>query len=124
MFEDSWKLLWWEKKKKLKILGPGWCGGKYHGEPCKKPNDPITNCRTNVNPKDGLDSCCQIHDRCCIAARRVRGYPENSNAVNCDKRLYECTKKFNCKFGTNCAPKTGILAFFGQRLIRRSKRGC
>eukprot|EP01080_Neovahlkampfia_damariscottae_P008599 gene8599-424_t len=61
--------------------GPGWCGSKFYGEACKKPRDPITNCNTNIRPRDGLDSCCQRHDSCCINARRAAGYPRNSLAI-------------------------------------------
>ena len=61
----------------------GWCGGKKVDEGPK--------CNWNVKPKDDLDSCCQVHDKCC-------GTPA-LRSKECNSNILKCVKKAKCRKG-------------------------
>lgn len=64
------------------FCGPNYCGGqKFKGAEGPK-------CVWGVSPKDSLDECCKIHDKCC-------GYPE-TRGTNCNKEILSCVKNVKC----------------------------
>lgn len=64
------------------FCGPNYCGGKKF----KGAEGP--NCLWGVSPKDSLDGCCKVHDKCC-------GYPE-TRGTNCNKEILSCVKDVKC----------------------------
>jgi hypothetical protein len=99
--------------------GPGWCGsGYFHG--CNGTPQTKT-CNTNVKPKDALDSCCQVHDKCCLDAKA-----KGNSCSNCDANLIACTGKAKCKtFDFGCkAARFGIKEFFKARHLFSKKSCC
>ena len=64
------------------FCGPNYCGGqKFKGAEGPK-------CLWGVSPKDSLDQCCKIHDKCC-------GFPE-TRGTNCNKEILSCVKSVKC----------------------------
>jgi len=64
------------------FCGPNYCGGqKFKG--AEGPN-----CLWGVSPKDSLDECCKIHDKCC-------GF-SGTRGTNCNKEILSCVKKVKC----------------------------
>jgi hypothetical protein len=67
--------------------GPNYCGGqKFQGAEGPK-------CQWGVAPKDSLDSCCKVHDKCC-------GTPE-TRGTQCNKEILSCVKRAKCD-GAGC----------------------
>ena len=67
------------------FCGPNYCGGqKFKG--AEGPN-----CLWGVSPKDSLDECCKIHDKCC-------GF-SGTRGTNCNKEILSCVKKVKCSDG-------------------------
>jgi hypothetical protein len=67
--------------------GPNYCGGqKFQGAEGPK-------CQWGVAPKDSLDSCCKVHDKCC-------GTPE-TRGTQCNKEILSCVKSAKCD-GAGC----------------------
>ena len=74
------------KVKGIKIYGnycgPNYCGGqKFKG--AEGPN-----CKWGVAPRDTLDSCCKVHDRCC-------GTP-STRSKSCNQEILSCLDKVKC----------------------------
>jgi hypothetical protein len=80
------------------FCGPNYCGGKKF----KGAEGP--SCLWGVNPKDSLDECCKVHDRCC-------GFPE-TRGTNCNKEILSCVKNVKCKDGKCELSKTIIKTAF------------
>ena len=80
------------------FCGPNYCGGqKFKG--AEGPT-----CLWGVSPKDSLDECCKIHDKCC-------GFPE-TRGTNCNKEILSCVNNVKCKNGKCNFSKTIIKTAF------------
>jgi hypothetical protein len=67
------------------FCGPNYCGGqKFKGAEGPK-------CLWGVSPKDSLDECCKLHDKCC-------GF-SGTRGTKCNKEILSCVNKVKCKNG-------------------------
>jgi hypothetical protein len=104
--------------------GPGWCAGKWWGAcdgggKASIQTCPATSGATSSKPKDAVDSCCRMHDECCIDSRKPN--PAKS-APACDQAIIACLQSSNTKCGGNWFSKAecnimkeGIKFFFETR---------